>query len=114
MGTAAWLLWRNRNKPGARAALGLYAGQMALNASWSPIFFGLRRPRAALYNVVALWAAVLGLTIASWRVSRKATALLVPYLAWTTFATALNKKIVDMNPGRSKMPIGERLRQLVR
>ncbi len=115
MGTAAWLLRRNRHKPGGKTALGLYAGQLGLNASWSPIFFGLHRPRAALYDLGALWATVAGLTASSWRVDRKATILLLPYLAWTTFAGVLNKRIVDLNPQAGKpQSVGERLRGRLR
>lgn len=98
MGTAAWLIWRRREQAGARAALGLYGVQLVLNSVWTGIFFGLRRPRAAYYELLTLWATLLATTVAALRVSREAGLLLVPYLGWTTFAALLNKKIVDLNP----------------
>lgn len=101
MGIAVWLLWRDRDRSGARAALTLYGTQLALNSAWTPIFFGLRKPRAAFYELTGLWAALLATTLTTFRVNRKAGLLLVPYLAWTTFALALNKRIVDLNPARA-------------
>ncbi len=98
MGLAAWLLWRRRDRPGARTALGLYAAQLALNSAWSGIFFGLRRPRAAFYDLMALWGTLAATTVATLRVSWLGGLLLMPYLGWTTFAAALNKRIADLNP----------------
>ncbi len=98
MGIAAWLLWRRRDRAGARTALGLYATQLGLNSAWTGIFFGLRRPRAAFHELTALWATLAAATVASFRVSWPAGLLLVPYLGWTSFAAVLNKRIADLNP----------------
>jgi len=97
MAVAAWLVWRAGPRPGVRAALVLYAVQLALNAAWSPLFFGLRMPGAALVALAALWLAVGATTAVFWRVSRPAGALLLPYLAWATFAGALNLAIWRLN-----------------
>ena len=96
MAVAAWMVAR-RGGPGARAALALWGGQLALNAAWTPIFFGLRNPGAALVEIVALWVAVAGTIGAFARRRAAAAALLVPYLAWVTFAAALNLAIWRRN-----------------
>jgi benzodiazapine receptor len=57
------------------------------------LFFGLRRPGMALVEIVFLWTAIMMTIVAFWRISRVAALLLVPYLLWTTFATALNSAI---------------------
>ena len=59
MAIAAWLVWRRRGFGGAGGALGFFALQLALNALWSPLFFGLRNPLAGLVDIVPLWAAIL-------------------------------------------------------
>lgn len=97
MAIAAWLVWRRAGFDEARAALALFAAQLVLNASWSAIFFGLRAPGAALAEIVVLWVAVLATTLAFWRHSRVAGALMLPYLAWVAFAAFLNAAIWLMN-----------------
>ncbi|HYE62096.1 MAG TPA: TspO/MBR family protein [Phycisphaerales bacterium] len=100
MGVASWLVWRERaRRPRhVRAALAAYAVQLALNAAWSPLFFGLRRPDLALIDIVLLWAAIVATVVLFWRVHKAAGAILLPYLAWVTFATALNLTIWRLNP----------------
>jgi tryptophan-rich sensory protein len=101
MGTASWLVWRER--PRARAlvdrALALYAAQLALNVLWSVVFFGLRRPGWAVAEIALLWLAILATLLAFRRVRPAAAWLLVPYLAWTTFAAALNGAIAWLARG---------------
>jgi tryptophan-rich sensory protein len=94
MGVAAWLVWR---RVGWSGALVWFAIQLALNATWSPVFFGLHRLGLALVNIGLLWLAILGTTIAFWRVAPVAGGLFVPYLAWVSFATALNFAIWQLN-----------------
>jgi len=81
------------------AALTLFFIQLALNFSWSPVFFGAHQIRLGLAVIVIL----LGLAAATarefWRVRPLAGALLLPYLAWLCFATALNLAIDQLNPG---------------
>jgi benzodiazapine receptor len=91
MGLAAWLVWRAQPSSAARrAALAWFAAQLALNAAWTPVFFGLRSLAGGLAVIVALWAAI-AVTIVRFRpVSAAAAWLLAPYLAWVTFAGALN------------------------
>ena len=91
---AGWLVWR---RTGWSAALTVYAVQLVLNAAWTPIFFGFGRYGLALVDIVVLWA-LIGVTIALFRpVSRAAAAMLLPYWAWVTFATALNAWIWRAN-----------------
>ena len=97
MGIAAWSLWRAPAGPARRAALTAFVAQLALNASWTPIFFGLRAIGAALVVIVALLAAIAVTIARAWPVSRPAAALLAPYLAWVAFATALNAALWQLN-----------------
>jgi len=97
MAVAAWVVWRKEGWAGARAALVLYAVQLALNAAWSPLFFGLRMPGVAFAELVVLWLAIIAMAVAFWKKSLVAGALLVPYALWTTFAAALNLAIWRMN-----------------
>lgn len=98
MGIAAYLVWRHGwNRKNVRRALGVFAVQLALNAAWSPLFFGLHNPGAALIDIVLLWCAILATIVVFARISRTAACLLVPYLAWVTFATYLNYAIWTLN-----------------
>ena len=76
--------------PGSEYALGLWAVQMTLNALWSPIFFGVRRIRAALVAVAALWIAVFATMIALFRLDWLAGLMFVPYIVWVSTAFSLN------------------------
>ncbi|EMA42633.1 TspO/MBR family protein [Halococcus saccharolyticus] len=97
-GVAAWLIWRaGLDRRIVRIALGLFTVQFVLNLSWSPAFFGLESPILGLAVIVPLWVAIVATMIAFSRVDRRAAALLVPYLAWVTFATALNYAIWTLN-----------------
>ncbi|QSX00584.1 TspO/MBR family protein [Haloterrigena alkaliphila] len=96
MGIALWLVWRS-DSAGRRLALGLFAVQMAFNVVWTPAFFALEAPLFALGIILVLWALVVGTIVAFDRVDRRAAALLVPYLAWVTFATALNFELWRLN-----------------
>ncbi|QIN84031.1 sensory protein TspO [Rubrobacter tropicus] len=98
MAVSGWLAWRERGFSGARAAMALFFAQLALNTLWSLVFFGLEAPGLGLVEIVVLWTAIL-LTIWAFRpISRPAALLLVPYLAWVTFATFLNAGIWFLNP----------------
>ncbi|MFC6719644.1 TspO/MBR family protein [Natrialbaceae archaeon GCM10025810] len=96
LGVALWLVWR-RDAPGRRLALGLFAAQMAVNVAWTPAFFGLEAPLLGLLVIVTLWVLVVATFAAFRRVDRRAAALLVPYLAWVTFAAALNFELWRLN-----------------
>ena len=97
MGTAAWRVWRSHSFQGARPALSLFGVQLALNLLWSILFFGLRSPGAAFFELVLLWLAILATTLQFRRLEGAATGLMVPYLAWVSFAGALNFAIWRLN-----------------
>jgi len=97
MGLAAWLIWRKIGFRRGVLPLSLFALQLILNAVWTPLFFGLQSPLLAFVDIVALWMALTLTTICFFRVSRTAGWLLVPYLAWSTFAAVLNFTICRMN-----------------
>lgn len=96
---AAWLVWRARGFAGARTALGLFFVQLAANALWTWLFFAWREGLLALVEILVLWALVLATTVAFWRIVPLAGALLLPYLAWVTFAAALTFEIWRLNAG---------------
>jgi tryptophan-rich sensory protein len=97
MAVAAWLVWRRVGLDGGRWPLGWFALQLALNLAWSFLFFGMRLPGVAFAEVVMLWAAILGSILAFRPISLAATLLMVPYLAWVTFASVLNFEIWRLN-----------------
>jgi tryptophan-rich sensory protein len=96
MGIAAWIVWRGTAGDRARP-LALYVLQLLLNAGWSALFFGLRSPGLALFEIGFLWIAILATAATFWRVSKPAGILMVPYLFWVTFAAFLNAMIWKMN-----------------
>jgi tryptophan-rich sensory protein len=98
MGIAAWLVWRERGWARARGALGLFVLQLALNAIWSWLFFRWHLGGLAFADILALLGLIVA-TLASFaRIRRLAGWLLVPYLAWVCFATALNYSVWQRNP----------------
>jgi tryptophan-rich sensory protein len=99
MAVAAWLVWRQHGFAGAKLPLTLFAIQLALNSLWSVLFFGLQNPGAAAVEIILLWVAILATLIAFWKRSRWAGGLLLPYLAWVSFAAVLNVAIWRMNVG---------------
>ncbi|WP_135365870.1 TspO/MBR family protein [Halosimplex halophilum] len=80
-----------------RVALAAFVGQMVLNVAWTPAFFAAENLLAGLVVIVALWPAVVATIWAFDRVDRRAAALLVPYLAWVTFAAVLNYRFLALN-----------------
>ena len=97
MAIAAWIVWRHRGWHAGRVPLVLFAVQLALNAAWSGLFFGLRSPGAGMVEIILLWGAILATLISFGRVSRGAAALMVPYLLWVSFAAVLNLAIWRLN-----------------
>ncbi|MBP6876015.1 MAG: tryptophan-rich sensory protein [Candidatus Eisenbacteria bacterium] len=97
MAFAAWLVWRTRASRAVIGPIAVYVLQLALNGLWSYLFFGLRRFGLALVDLVALWALIAITIVLFWRIRRLAGALLLPYLAWVTFAGFLNHAIWALN-----------------
>ena len=98
MGVAAWLVWRRKGFAGARTALYVFIAQLVANALWSWLFFAWRLGGLAFAEILLLWT-LIALTIGLfWAHSRLAALLLVPYLAWVSFAAALNFTLWRSNP----------------
>ena len=98
MGFALFLIWTaDTAKPAVRAALGLFAAQLVLNAAWTFLFFGLRSPFWGLIDIGLLWLMLAGLIVLSMRVRLLAGLLHLPYWFWLSFASVLNYTIWTMN-----------------
>jgi translocator protein len=98
MAVAAWLVWKKSPRfSGVRVALILFFAQLALNCLWSFLFFGARNPALALVDIVLLLATLALTTWAFLGHSKLAGALMLPYLAWVSFATVLNFTIWQLN-----------------
>jgi len=97
MGVAAWRVWRSADRDTARGPLAVFALQLAVNLGWSVAFFGLRNPGLAVVVILALDLLVLATALMFRRIDRLAAWLLVPYLAWISFATLLNVTIWRLN-----------------
>lgn len=98
MGLAAWLAWREGPSPAVGRALRVYAVQLVLNGLWTWIFFAWRQGGLALAEILLLWALILATIVLFWRIRPIAGALLIPYLAWVSFASALNAALWLANP----------------
>jgi tryptophan-rich sensory protein len=97
MGIAAWLVWREGGWRQQRGVLMLFMIQLAVNALWSWLFFGWHRGALAFADIVLLWLLIVATIAGFWRVRVLAGALLLPYLCWVSFATALNFAVWQMN-----------------
>jgi len=97
MAVAAWLVWREGGWKAQGRTLGLFLFQWVLNALWTPLFFGLHRPGLAFAEIVVLWLAIAATLASFWKVRMAAGVLLVPYLAWVSFAAVLNCTIWRLN-----------------
>lgn len=94
IGVSGWLVWR---EAGWGPALTAWTAQLVLNAAWTPVFFGAKRFGLALAVIVVL---LLGIALTAWLARRHtalAAGLLLPYLAWVAFATALNASLLLRN-----------------
>ena len=94
IGTAGWLVWQRDWRSRMMAS---WVAQLALNFIWTPVFFGLHSPLAALAIIVALLIVILAFIVRGWGRDRAAALLFMPYAAWVAFATLLNAAIVYLN-----------------
>ena len=99
MGVSAWLVWRSSSFNAVRTALTLFLIQLAANALWSWLFFAWHLGAVAFAEILLLWALIAATVVCFWRSSVLAGVLMVPYLAWVTFATALTLSVWRQNPG---------------
>jgi benzodiazapine receptor len=93
---AGWLVW-NTPHESRTLLLALWGVQLVLNAFWSFIFFGRKQIGAALAEIAALWVAIAAFTVLAWPANHLASMLFMPYLAWVSYALALNAWIWRRN-----------------
>lgn len=98
MAVAVWLVWRDQGMRKAAGALGLFVIQLGVNALWTWLFFVWQQGAWAFVEILLLWFLIVATVMAFWRHHRFAAALLVPYLAWVSFAVALTWASWQMNP----------------
>jgi tryptophan-rich sensory protein len=98
MGVAAGMVWTsNSDEQTTKKALGFFAIQLGLNALWSCLFFGLHNPLLALIEIILLWLMIFETYNMFKKINKTAGLLLLPYLAWVSFATILNASIWWLN-----------------
>lgn len=90
--------WRVYEKEGFSQALIVWAISLQINAAWSVIMFREHQIGLAAVDIVALWLSIVVFIALTWRSNRLASLLFVPYLAWVTYAAALNIAIWQLNP----------------
>ena len=98
IGVAAWLVWRKHGFSGAAAALRLFGIQLVANALWTWLFFVWHLGALSLAEIILLWLLIAATISAFWQLHRLAALMLVPYLAWVSFASALTFSIWRLNP----------------
>lgn len=99
MAIAAWLVWRDHGFHRAGSALILFVAQLTVNSLWTWLFFVWHQGALAFAEILLLWALIAATVIAFWRLHVLAATLLLPYLAWVSFASALTYATWQLNPG---------------
>ncbi len=97
MGCGLYLALRAPRAPARSRALAAFGIQLALNGLWSFLFFAFRRTGWALAEIALLWVSILLMILALRKVSPAAAYAQIPYLAWVTFASALNAELWRLN-----------------
>lgn len=97
MAASLYIVWTKYYKGSKKRAFAAFVVQLVLNALWSLVFFGLHAPWAGVVVIVALLASIVATMKLFWPISRPAVCLLVPYVLWVGFATALNIAIALLN-----------------
>lgn len=95
MGISLYLVWSRAETH--KRALSVFTVQLVLNTLWSIIFFGLQAPLWAFVEIMILWAAILLTVVSFYKINKTAAYLLLPYIAWVSFAAVLNLAIVILN-----------------
>jgi len=99
LGLAIALVLSKRGEPGWKVAVALFVIQMLLNFSWSPLFFGAQQPKPAFFIIILMLVLSIAATFLFSRIARPAAWLMLPYLGWLSFASILNYRIIQLNPG---------------
>ena len=98
MAVAAWLVWRERGFKGASVSLWLFVIQLVANALWTWLFFVLHAGALAFAEILVLWLLIAATIVMFWPVRQLAALLLLPYLAWVSFASVLTLSLWRLNP----------------
>ncbi len=98
MGVSLYLVWsKGLQEKKTKTALLIFACQLILNIFWSILFFGLKSPLYAFFEIIVLWLLILFTIISFYRVSKTSAYLLLPYILWVSFAAVLNLSILTLN-----------------
>lgn len=98
MGISLYLIWmEGTGRREVRLALIFFSTQLVLNALWTFLFFGLQSPFLGLVEIIILWLFIVATIVAFYRFNKTAAFLMVPYLAWVTFAAFLTYSIWILN-----------------
>jgi len=97
MGISVYLILKNKIDKKVKIGLIFFSVQLILNVLWSIIFFGLKNPLIAFLDISLLWIFVLVTILKFWKIDKRASYLLIPYLSWITFAAVLNFSIYILN-----------------
>ncbi len=104
MGIAVFIVWASSAKASdgqekriRSRAINIFVLQLILNVIWSIVFFGTQNPLLGIIDIVFLWLTIVWTIVAFWKVSRSAALLLLPYIAWVSFALYLNLSIWRLN-----------------
>jgi translocator protein len=97
MGISLYLIWVSKKSKNRKIGLYLFFTQLILNSLWSILFFGLNNPLFAFVEIILLWVAILLTILYFYKVNKKASYLLIPYILWVTFAAILNLSIFMLN-----------------
>ena len=95
---SGWLVWQERATHAMAVPMIVYGVQLVANFLWSALFFGMKRMDIALIEVGILWLSIVATIVVFWPVSTTAALLLLPYLAWVSFAAYLNFVMLRLNP----------------
>jgi tryptophan-rich sensory protein len=106
LGLVLAMILHARGARGRRLVLLLFVTQMVLNYLWSPLFFAMHQPVAALIVILAMIGLSTAAAVLLWGIRKAAALLMLPYSAWLCFAAALNFEIVRLNPNASELVPG--------
>jgi tryptophan-rich sensory protein len=107
LGLSIAIVLNARGARGRGLAVGLFAAQMLLNFAWSPVFFGMHQVRTALFIIVAMLVLSIIVAVLFMRIRPVAAYLMIPYIAWLSFATILNYQIIQLNPDAETLVPGQ-------
>jgi tryptophan-rich sensory protein len=107
LGLSIAIVLNARGARGRGLAVALFVVQMFLNFAWSPVFFGMHQVRAALFIIVAMLVLSIIVAVLFMRIRPVAAYLMIPYIAWLSFATILNYQIIQLNPDAETLVPGQ-------